>query len=791
MNLNKRDLIRSVCRESYYEFIREFWGTIIPEKPIWNWHIEFLCNEIQIVLERVFRGEVKAYDMVANCPPGTSKSTIFSVMPVAWAWTRMISCRFLCISYAYTLAMDLSRKSRDVIKSEKYQYCFPEVKIRDDQDSKQHFVNTKGGDRLSAGLDGSVMGFHAHVISVDDPISPKQALSDADLRTAASFMSETIPSRKVNKAVTPTFLVMQRLHEADPTGERLASADENPVRHICLPAELSDDVKPDSVRNEYKDGLLDPVRLPRKVLDEQRSILHEHGYAGQYMQTPCLVENTLIVTMRGLMPIRRVVEGDMAFTRQGWKRVNWAGQTGTVDELASVVFSNGVIITGTPYHPIWTENRGFVAIDSLRGSDYNKVFSNDKEMTTWADHDWQRQRQLSLMGLSILGPRHEDIIRIVKEEETIYTGMCGDTTTVISPMVIVFITKTKTRVITRLRILNASIDGSMVKDMVTAVQKMWLSLPRFVSLVRHGIEQKKAKSSTENMEERYLKYTGRRQNTKHMCVPSVDVGFNLDTVKLQDIALENAKRRNELDLTKESVHGVENGLYLVNRGLPIVLDPVQHFTGGVPVYDLTIDGAHEYYANGILVHNSTRGGGMFHIDMLKYDVPPKRFKKVHRFWDKAGTFAGGAFTVGVKMGLDFDGYYWVLNVVRGQWDSHKREKVILETAQSDGRGVEIGVEQEPGSGGKDSATDTVRRLAGFNVRVHKVGASDGDKERRADPFSVQVNAGNVYMVRASWNDAYINEMRHFPMSKYMDQIDASSGCFYHLTLPNIIVGGLD
>ena len=68
-----------LCRMSFYDFVQAFWHTIIHGSPVWNWHMEFLCDELQASAERVFRGEKCPYDTVINIPPGTSKSTICSV----------------------------------------------------------------------------------------------------------------------------------------------------------------------------------------------------------------------------------------------------------------------------------------------------------------------------------------------------------------------------------------------------------------------------------------------------------------------------------------------------------------------------------------------------------------------------------------------------------------------------------------------------------------------------------------------------------------------------------------
>jgi predicted phage terminase large subunit-like protein len=146
-----------------------------------------------------------------------------------------------------------------------------------------------------------------------------------------------------------------------------------------------------------------------------------------------------------------------------------------------------------------------------------------------------------------------------------------------------------------------------------------------------------------------------------------------------------------------------------------------------------------------------------------------------RYWDKAiSTKKTACFTVGAKIGKTQMGKYYVLDIVRGRWDSATRERIIRSTAELDGRKVIVGIEQEPGSGGMESALNTVRNLDGFTCKVDKV---DTNKDTRADPFSTQVNAYNVTLVPGAWNTEYLSELQFFPNSKYKDQVDASSGAF--------------
>lgn len=155
-----------------------------------------------------------------------------------------------------------------------------------------------------------------------------------------------------------------------------------------------------------------------------------------------------------------------------------------------------------------------------------------------------------------------------------------------------------------------------------------------------------------------------------------------------------------------------------------------------------------------------------------------------RYWDKAGTEGGqGAFTCGLLM-CHADGKYYIEDVVRGRWSAGEREAIIRNTIVADAQkygltGVRTYIEQEPGSGGKESAEYTIRNNAGFVIQADR---PSGDKDTRMEPFAVQAEALNVVLVVAHWNSAWLEEITAIPNSKYRDQGDAASGAFNKLTL---------
>ncbi len=185
-----------------------------------------------------------------------------------------------------------------------------------------------------------------------------------------------------------------------------------------------------------------------------------------------------------------------------------------------------------------------------------------------------------------------------------------------------------------------------------------------------------------------------------------------------------------------------------------------------------------YQQNPIVV-----GGGMLPVEKLNV-VPFFDSSKVTatvRYWDKAGTESeDAAFTAGVRMHRMSDDTYIISHVCRGQWAALQREETIKEWTEIDAAefsSYEVHVEQEPGSGGKESAERTIRMLAGHAVYADKV---TGAKVLRAEPFAAQVQGGNVGLVAGEWVTAFLDEAEVFPAGRWKDQIDAAAGAFSKL-----------
>lgn len=157
-----------------------------------------------------------------------------------------------------------------------------------------------------------------------------------------------------------------------------------------------------------------------------------------------------------------------------------------------------------------------------------------------------------------------------------------------------------------------------------------------------------------------------------------------------------------------------------------------------------------------------------------------------RYWDFAATEPSPSnhdpdYTVGLLLEVSETGRFTVRSIVRGRWTSEKVEAIVRETANLDGPGIPIFVEQEPGSSGKIVLSHYKRKvLAGFACHA---GLTKGqDKEVRARPVAAAVANGLVDVVRSAGKIVeFLDETERFPRGGHDDQVDALSGAHTALT----------
>jgi len=306
-DLSIMELKGTRCKSDYFYFIQEFWDTIVNDPPQWNWHIPYICSEIEKMVHRIHQRKPKKHDLVVNLPPGTTKSLICTVFLVPWIWSNYPYFRVIKVSYSDYLSLEQADLIRDIVRSQKYQDMFPNMRLKKDNSGKSNFKvifkeTTEdnyefwklGGGVLSTSVTAKATGFHAHLKIIDDPLDPYKAHSETELNTCNRWLSQVLSNRVIDKRIVPEIIIMQRVHKKDPSGIALEKAKKGKkIKHICLPGDIFTDGNRGRVTPKYltqfydnQEQLLDPIRLDKMALLEQELNLGTYGKKSQIDQNP-------------------------------------------------------------------------------------------------------------------------------------------------------------------------------------------------------------------------------------------------------------------------------------------------------------------------------------------------------------------------------------------------------------------------------------------------------------------------------------------------------------------------
>jgi predicted phage terminase large subunit-like protein len=275
------------ARRRLHKFVQVYWSITEPDLAFKdNWHIRDICEH----LEAVTLGEIK--NLLINVPPGTSKSTIVSVMWPAWEWATRIGHRYFGASYSDTLSIRDATFCRNIISSERYKRAYPQVKLSKSQDQKTNYALEGGGWRLATTVGGRGTGMHPTRKIVDDPHNVKQAQSDAERLVALNWFDQTLSSRGMILDAA-TVVVMQRLHERDVSGHiEKSEMYKKDWDHLLIPMKHELKRVLPTTKLGYKDPrtkegeLLWPeVFTPAKVAT-LAAALGNYGTSGQLQQRP-------------------------------------------------------------------------------------------------------------------------------------------------------------------------------------------------------------------------------------------------------------------------------------------------------------------------------------------------------------------------------------------------------------------------------------------------------------------------------------------------------------------------
>lgn len=291
-----------LCKRSLYEFLKEFIDVIEPSADsfVWNFHIEYLCDEAQKEIDNYFQG-ITAHHLDINICPGATKSTIFSRILVGWIWTKYPQATVINVTRDSNNNKEFATKSKAIIQSPKYKRYFPHVKIKKSPDSYLYYENEHNGKRYAiTSMSSASTGKHADIIVLDDLGAYLDYYSESTVNSLENALDGLL-TRFKNKSRGIFFNVMQRLAYNDTTAYLFEGYNgikpklNKRVKKIRLPSSIKhDNIFPPELKEKYNDGLLDPIRLSKESLEEERTKFTGSKFDAQYDQITTLDEGDLM-----------------------------------------------------------------------------------------------------------------------------------------------------------------------------------------------------------------------------------------------------------------------------------------------------------------------------------------------------------------------------------------------------------------------------------------------------------------------------------------------------------------
>jgi len=334
----------------------------------------------------------------------------------------------------------------------------------------------------------------------------------------------------------------------------------------------------------------------------------------------CISEGTLIETKIGLVPIEDIKSGDYVLTRAGYRPVTKTWNNGLKETVLLKYGENELRLTHD--HLIYVNNRGFAPVDALRYNDDILILSGSRKWLMLKFLNIARKyiddTQTAVDGLI------EFITRgLLQEGQFGYIDRYGLTIMGIYQNIFTSIIKMAIQIITIFQILSAlpinvicriiqrnGIRGNAIKKELGSILKKLDRLQKLGIVVEKGVKsiwklvQWPIRILSQLIKNAYI--APRHSKQKQLVI---------ETNFAQTHVSQHIEETQELTTLSEIASGAKKILWSTNIQTRLLArSRAQCINDGVikKVYDLSVDGQHEYFANGVLVHNC--------IDAMRYSL---------------------------------------------------------------------------------------------------------------------------------------------------------------------------
>ena len=279
-----REIDKVRCERSLKFFVRRYWHILEPRTEfVDGWCLDAICEH----LEAISTGDITR--LLVNVPPGFMKSLLTDVFWPAWEWTAFRSphLRYVAFSYAAQLTERDNRRFLDLLRHPDFVADWGDrFELR--KQGETLVSNDRMGWKLATSIGGVGTGERGDRVLLDDPHSVKESESEAVRQETVRWFREAMSNRLNDMERSAVVVIMQRVHEADVSGEILENG--AGYEHLMIPMQWDGRRYTTSIGwtdPRGNDGdLAWPERFSVPVVQGLKQQMGPYAYASQYQQMP-------------------------------------------------------------------------------------------------------------------------------------------------------------------------------------------------------------------------------------------------------------------------------------------------------------------------------------------------------------------------------------------------------------------------------------------------------------------------------------------------------------------------
>lgn len=320
----------------------------------------------------------------------------------------------------------------------------------------------------------------------------------------------------------------------------------------------------------------------------------------------CFVADTPIMTENGERPIISIKAGERVWTREGLKEVLWSGQT-KIDQTIVVELEDGRQLECTQEHRFWTD-RGWIQAQDLLSTDTVSVWRSLPSRSNTPERSSSIEDQDSLESSETASSARPTSWDESAARAGLSIVMCGPVSEGRSPKDMKFTMSMLTPATTKPTISSVSVSPNIASSLDTAaidssntLQGSGRSLPKQWLAKKFAKPSRSSGRSGGSIAEKMntLASAAGRSSSRDQCgLPSsarttVGPSRDVNQVSTRSSALVDIAQAASSSTSTLAPNTAHVRVRRVLRG-----------NDAKPVYDLHVDECHEFFAHGVVVHNS-------------------------------------------------------------------------------------------------------------------------------------------------------------------------------------------